>query len=380
MKDSHKELYLGLMSGTSADGIDAALVAFSQALPQVVATHYLPYTPELKEKIIALFQPGDNEIHRLGELDIELGREFARAVNMLLKQESISAQTINAIGSHGQTIRHAPHHPQRFTLQIADPNTIAAETGITTVADFRRKDMAYHGQGAPLVPAFHQQIFASEKTQRAIVNIGGIANVTLLPRNIADPIIGFDTGPGNTLMDAWIYLHQQKSHDENGAWAATGKIHAELLNLLLSDDFFQLLPPKSTGREYFNLSWLNNYLQTLQHTLNETISARDVQATLTELTARSIVDTIRQHLASGEILICGGGAHNAYLMSRLQILAQTQFTVDSTQKYGFDPNWIEALAFAWLARQTMKRLPGNLPSVTGAKSAAVLGGIYYADS
>ncbi|MBX3709878.1 MAG: anhydro-N-acetylmuramic acid kinase [Gammaproteobacteria bacterium] len=368
-----KELYIGLMSGTSVDGIDAAIVDFSSSLPYITATHYTPYPPELRDKILALCQQGENEIHRLGELDVLLAKKFAQAVNELLKKKSVAPQSIQAIGSHGQTIRHYPHQPHRFTLQIGDPNTIAAETGITTVADFRRKDIAYGGQGAPLVPAFHQHVFASHHTHRAIVNIGGISNVTVLNQDASQPIIGFDLGPGNVLLDAWINHHQQQKYDVDGTWSAQGTIHPELLTNLLHHDFFQLSPPKSTGREEFNLPWLNSKLRNFR----KDISAVDVQATLVELTARSIIDAIHQQLPAGEILICGGGTHNAFLMSRLHDLAAPQFIVDTTQKYGLDPDWIEATAFAWLARQTLKREPGNLPSVTGAKQPATLGGIYY---
>lgn len=367
-----KDLYMGLMSGTSADGIDAALVDFSQPHLSVIATHYIPYPVDLKNKILALCQHGENEIHRLGELDVELGRAFAQAVKITLSKQFIPANAIKAIGSHGQTIRHLPFSNPGFTLQIADPNIIAAETGITTVADFRRKDMAHGGQGAPLVPAFHQHLFASEKMDRAIVNIGGIANVTLLSKINPRPVIGFDTGPGNVLMDSFIQLHQQKNHDENGSWAAQGNIHPDLLNHFLADDYFKLAAPKSTGREYFNLAFINKHI-------NNNIPIANVQATLVELTARSIIDAIHKNLSCGEILICGGGVHNQYLMSRLHALAQPDFTVDSTQKYGVDPDWMEAMAFAWLARQTLNRLSGNLPSVTGAKRSAILGGIYYAD-
>jgi len=363
-----KDLYLGLMSGTSADGIDAALVDFSQACPSVIATHYTPYSGDLKSRILALCQQGENEIHRLGELDVELGKAFAQAVKMLLNTQSIPANEIRAIGSHGQTIRHLPFSNPGFTLQIADPNIIAAETGITTVADFRRKDMALGGQGAPLVPAFHQHIFASEKIDRAIVNIGGIANLSLISK--ARPVIGFDTGPGNVLMDAFIQLHHGKNHDENGSWAAQGNVHPDLLNRLLADDYFKLAPPKSTGREYFNLAFLNKYI-------DPSIPDEDIQASLAELTAQSIIDAIRKNLSSGEILICGGGVHNGHLMSRLQMLAQPDFTVNSTQQYGFDPDLMEAMAFAWLASQTLNRLSGNLPKVTGAQRSAILGGIYY---
>jgi len=369
-----RDLYIGLMSGTSADGIDAVLVDLQSNYPSVIETLYTPYSIPLKQHILALCQQGENEIHRLGELDIQLGKAFALAVNTLLQKASVPPQAIKAIGSHGQTIRHSTREPHRFSLQIADPNTITAETGITTVADFRRKDIAYGGQGAPLVPAFHQHILSSTKINRAIVNIGGMANVTLLPQNNTDTVIGFDLGPGNVLMDAWINLHHQKNHDEEGAWASQGNIQSDLLNHFLDDIYFKQLPPKSTGREYFNLTWLNKYLITL----NKTISAVDVQATLVELTAKSIVYQISQHLADGEILICGGGVHNTYLMSRLHALTQKKFTVDSTEKHGINPDWMEAIAFAWLARQTLNRLPGNIPRVTGATCATVLGGVYYA--
>lgn len=364
-------LYLGLMSGTSADGIDAAVVDFSQTQPRLIATHYDPYSPTLRKKILDLCESGENEIERLAELDVLLGKQFAHAANTLLKNQAISFKDIKAIGSHGQTIRHYPH--RQFTLQIGDPNIIAAETGITTIADFRRKDLAYGGQGAPLVPAFHQTIFLSEKINRVIVNIGGIANITLLACNVREAIIGFDTGPGNTLLDAWIQFHLKQPHDKDGAWATQGTVQPDLLERLLADHYFQLAPPKSTGREYFNLLWLQKQLDEL----GVKISPADVQATLAELTARTILMSIRKYRFDCEILVCGGGVHNHFLMQRLQQLAEPQFTVTSTDKYGVDPDWVEAMAFAWLARQTMQKKTGNLPSVTGAKQAVVLGGVYY---
>lgn len=368
------DLYIGLMSGTSIDGIDAALVDFSQAYPSITATHYMAYSTDLRKKILSLCEKGDNEIERLGELDILLGNVFSEAANSLLANQAILPSHVKAIGSHGQTIRHCPYGPSRFTLQIADPNTIAVKTGITTITDFRRKDLAHGGQGAPLVPAFHQHVLSSKDLDRAIVNIGGIANVTLLPKQLQTPLLGFDIGPGNVLLDAWIQRHRQENHDMNGDWGAQGEIQATLLQRLLDDDFFKLPPPKSTGREHFNLSWLDGHLAALE----QEIAAQDVQATLVELSAQSIVNSIQQYLSTGEILICGGGAHNTHLMSRLQALASPHFTVDSTIKYGLHPDWIEAMAFAWLARQTLNQQTGNVPSVTGAKEAAILGGIYYA--
>ncbi|HEX4046130.1 MAG TPA: anhydro-N-acetylmuramic acid kinase [Gammaproteobacteria bacterium] len=364
------DLYIGLMSGTSVDGIDAALVDLTEARPKLIASHYAPYTPELRAKILALCTIGDNEIQRLGELDVLLGQAFADAVQTLLTSQAFSTQTITAIGSHGQSIRHHPHAPYCFTLQIGDPNIIAAKTGIPTIADFRRKDVALGGQGAPLVPAFHQHVFKSETVDRVIVNIGGIANVTILPKN--GLVTGFDTGPGNTLLDTWIEKHTNNTHDKAGAWSQQGKVHTILLNNLFSDAYFQLPAPKSTGREYFNLTWLQTYLTALP-----AIAAVDVQATLVELTAISILQAVQRYFVAGEILICGGGVHNIALMTRLQQLAAPDFITASTANYGLDPDWVEAIAFAWLARQTWHQLPGNLPSVTGAKEKAVLGAIYY---
>lgn len=370
---SQSNLYIGLMSGTSADGIDAVLVDFSTATPRMLASHYTPYSLELRKQILDLCHPGENEIHRAGELDVMLANVFADAVNNLLRNASMPATQIAAIGSHGQTIRHSPNHAQRFTMQIGDPNTIAAKTGITTVADFRRKDIALGGQGAPLVPAFHRSLFAAKNTDRAIVNIGGIANVTLLPSDASEHIIGFDTGPGNALMDFWIHSHQNETHDKAGVWGASGKVNQQLLQMMLSDPYFKLTPPKSTGREKFNAGWLQKLLKSI----DVEIKPVDVQATLTEFTAVTITDAIKQNMKSGEIYICGGGAHNDYLMSRIQALAPT-FNVFTTETLGIHPDWVEAIAFAWLASQTMNKSAGNLPSVTGAKQAAILGGVYYA--
>lgn len=366
------DFYIGLMSGTSVDGIDAIIVDFTRKQPKVAATYFQPYDQALRNQILELCKPGPNEIQRLGELDVMLGKAFANAVNHILKRSGISASYIKAIGSHGQTVRHHPHSENRFTLQIGDPNVIAAKTGITTIADFRRKDLAWGGQGAPLVPAFHNYILRSKDTNRAIVNIGGIANATLLDRSKPKQILGFDTGPGNTLCDAWIYYCQQQKHDERGNWAASGKADSELLAHLLADPYFSQTAPKSTGREHFNLEWLQQSVE------QQSISTKDIQATLVELTAVSIVDAVKKHLPSGEMLICGGGVHNDFLMRRLKVVAQPEFKVFSTQKYGIDPDWVEAMAFAWLAQQTLKRAPGNVPSVTGAETEAVLGGVYFA--
>lgn len=364
------QYYIGIMSGTSADGIDVALVDCTNSRPLILAHHHEPYPPTLREAILALCHPGPDEIRRMGELDVRLGRLFAEVVLALLQREGYSKNAIKAIGSHGQTIRHAPYSACPFTLQIGDPNTIAMLTGITTVADFRRKDVALGGQGAPLVPAFHRAVFHDDQHDRAIVNIGGIANVTLLPRDAFKCIIGFDSGPGNTLLDLWIFDHQQVLYDDSGQYAAQGKIQTELLKRFLDDPYFKLVGPKSTGREYFNREWLTKKLEQ-----NEYLPT-DVQATLVELTARSIFDSIHMHMTGGEILICGGGAYNDYLVMRLSTLAQPIFSVHTTDQLGINPNRVEAVAFAWLAKQTLTKQTSNLPSVTGASQAAILGGIY----
>lgn len=360
-------LYIGLISGTSADGIDAALVSFSDGQPELVGKHYTEFSEEVRQSILELTEPSFNEINRVGELDVLLGKEFAYAVNTLLKKYKIDPKNICAIGSHGQTVRHHPN--LQFSLQIADPNIIAANTGITTVADFRRRDMAYGGQGAPLVPALHRALLANSTQNRVVVNIGGIANITLLPQNAELAIQGFDTGPGNTLQDAWIQKHCNKPYDDQGSWASAGKVHTDLLANLLNDPYFEQSPPKSTGPEYFNLNWLQKYLM-------PSIQPVDVQATLVELTATTIINAVKKYFSTGEMLICGGGVHNQFLMKRLHALAKP-LTVESTQAFGVDPDWVEAIAFAWLAKLTLEKKPGNITTVTGATQPTVLGAVYY---
>jgi anhydro-N-acetylmuramic acid kinase len=363
------ELYIGLMSGTSLDGIDTVLVDLSHPKPTLITSLYYPLESALRNAIESLRQPGFNEILRLAEIDVILGNEFGNAVNLLLHQQNLSAKHIRAIGSHGQTIRHQPHYPYPFTLQIGDPNIIAAKTGITTIADFRRRDIALGGQGAPLVPAFHKYLFDETTTNRIIVNIGGIANITLLPIDPLKNVLGFDTGPGNTLLDAWTQLHLQEPYDKNGQWAAQGTLDSHLLDQLLHDPYFNLPPPKSTGQDYFNLLWLKQFSP-------EKIAPKNVQTTLTELTARTIIDAIMRYLPEGEIYICGGGIHNPLLIDRIKAIA-THHSVDSTEKLGIPPDWMEAMAFAWLAQQTLNKKPGNLKSVTGARHETILGGVYY---
>lgn len=367
--------YIGLMSGTSADAIDAALVEITadQSL-RLLATHAQPVAPETRTALEALMIPGDDEVDRAGQLDIALGHMFAEAALELLAQAGVQASTVRAIGSHGQTIRHRPGARFPFTRQIGNPATIAERTGITTVADFRARDMAAGGQGAPLAPAFHDWAFRSDATARVIVNIGGIANVTLLPARAAGVTTGFDTGPGNTLLDQWIRRHLGRQFDNDGAWAATGHVHHDLLAALLADPYFRVPPPKSSGREHFNLPWLERILAAgFGH-----VSPVDVQATLTALTARAIANAVERYSADArEIFTCGGGSHNRVLLQRLRDYLPGRH-IDTTTALGLHPDWVEASAFAWLAHQTLAGRPGNLPSVTGASHPVVLGGIYPA--
>jgi len=362
--------YIGLISGTSMDGIDAALLDFNPQ-PRLLAHHSHPLPDAIRQQLYKLQTPGQDELTTAMRLDVELGRLFAAAANALLKKAGLSATQVAAIGSHGQTLRHYPDGATPSTLQIGDPNLIAELTGITTVADLRRRDMAAGGQGAPLVPAFHAGVFRQTGSNRAILNIGGIANLTLLPAGAAAPVTGFDTGPGNGLMDAWIEQHHGQAYDRDGEWAASGHVHPGLLERLLHDPYFDRTPPKSTGREYFNLAWLQPRLEPFAD-----LAPRDVQATLCELSARSIAEALQESLGSvDEVLICGGGVHNRTLRQRLEELL-TPARVTSTAGAGLDPDWVEAAAFAWLARQTLNGEPGNLPSVTGASHPVVLGGIY----
>jgi len=375
-----EKLYIGLMSGTSLDGIDAALVRFENDQANVVETTCSALSSNLKSKIKSLITPAENEINRLMELDIELAHAFSHTAQKLLDKANVkkenglkfTKENITAIGSHGQTIRHFPTVKHPATLQIADPNTIAELTGITTVADFRRRDMAAGGQGAPLVPAFHEQIFRDTKKNRVILNLGGIANITLLPADKSIAATGFDTGPANTLINYWIQQQQNKNYDDRGDWAASGEVHQNLLEILLDDDFFNLPPPKSTGTEYFNSAWLTKKLTGFSR-----LNAENVQATLTALTAKTITDAIQTYSAqTDEIIICGGGVHNDFLVKQLKH-ALPDIDINSSAKYGLDPDYIEATAFAWLAKRTIEHKPGNLPGVTGAGCSVILGGVYY---
>ena len=374
------DLYIGLMSGTSLDSIDAALVSIKNGQCTLITAIEHPIPEALRRQLISLCQPGTNEIDSMGEADSHLGHVFSEAVLALLKQSDTAPQDIAAIGSHGQTIRHRPTAAHAFTLQIGDPNTIAHRTQITTVADFRRRDIAAGGQGAPLAPAFHRAFFASSQHNRAIVNIGGIANITYLGSD--GDYLAYDTGPGNTLLDAWINEIQQLNYDRDGDWASTGVINSSLLDQLLSHPYFSQRLPKSTGREDFNLNWLKSSLEA------NSLPAEDIQATLLELTAQSIINAVNTlPKPVTEIYICGGGAHNKALMSRLRALTATPdektgemlaAKIKNTVELGIAAEWVEAAAFAWLAKQTIEGNTGNLRRATGANSEVILGAIYPA--
>jgi len=364
------DLYIGLISGTSMDGIDAVLVEFGKSSLQILQTRDNAYPPELRDRLINAMQLPENcTVDDIGELDQRIGACFRDAAQALLEDAGVAASAVTAIGSHGQTLRHQPDAERPFTLQIGDPTLIATGTGITTVADFRRADLAVGGQGAPLAPIFHEWLFRQSGSGRTILNIGGIANITILADDRATT--GFDTGPGNTLMDAWTRKHRNETFDRNGEWAASGSVDTELLKRLLSDPFFSATPPKSTGFEQFNLEWL-------EAAGAGSIDAGDVQATLCALTAASVSNAITAFAAgTKEILVCGGGVHNAELMRRLGESMPT-LGLSSTATAGLDPDWVEAAAFAWLAMRRLQNLPGNLPSVTGAQRAVTLGAIHTA--
>lgn len=365
-----EQLYVGVISGTSLDGVDVALVDLSPS-PHLIAAHHQPYPSDLLEPLRALCQPGENEIDRLGELDRRVAIAFAGAVESLLSHTGLPSHRIIAIGSHGQTVRHRPGNPYPFSLQIGDPNTLAELTGITTVADFRRRDLAAGGEGAPLVPAFHQAVLQHPSQPRVVLNLGGIANITCLPPgDSGQAVTGYDTGPANTLLDRWIGRNRGESLDTEGAWAASGQLCEPLLRRLLADAYFSLPPPKSTGPEYFNLAWLESHLDA------DPQDPADIQRTLAELTAVSVTQAIaREGFAEAEVLVCGGGVHNRLLMSRLRH-HHPGGQVRSTGELDLDPDWVEAMAFAWLASRTLAGLSGNLPSVTGARHSVTLGAIF----
>jgi anhydro-N-acetylmuramic acid kinase len=365
-------LYIGLISGTSTDAVDAALVEVNAQGVELVACHSEPIPEALARALRSAIDNQLLERSDFWQLDVRIGELFAHAALNLLEKNAVDARRVRAIGSHGQTVFHAPDVEFPCTVQIGDPNTIAERTGITTVADLRRRDIAAGGQGAPLAPALHNAVFRSDRYDRVVINIGGIGNMTLLPADRSVAATGFDTGPGNTLMDVWTGRVRGVAMDAGGAWARTGRCHPALLESFKREPYFALEPPKSTGRELFNLSWIDDHLARL----DGRVSAEDVQRTLCELTAETIADAVRRHAGSTrEALICGGGVHNPLIMERLEEKLRP-VEVRSTASIGFDPDWVEAAAFAWMAARTMDGEAGNLPAVTGARHAVVLGGIY----
>lgn len=364
-------LYVGIMSGTSLDGIDIALTRFNAGRQaELVDALCLPFPVQLREELLSLCQPGDDELRRAGLAGQAWARLAADGVLRLLRRNQLAADQIEAIGSHGQTLRH---HPELgFSWQVGAPALLAELSGIRVISDFRSRDLAAGGEGAPLVPAFHDWLLRDNEACRTLVNIGGFANLTVM--RPGEPAVGFDSGPGNVLLDDWINLHLGKSFDSNGDWARRGQIQAELLRSMLDDPYFHRQGPKSTGREYFHRTWLNARLKQL----DLAPEPQDVQATLLELTAQSIAHAVRTHAADSEgVFICGGGANNTRLLERLQNLL-APIIVSTTTSLGVHPDWMEAIAFAWLAWRCQQGLPGNLPDVTGAKGPRVLGAIYPA--
>ena len=386
-----KQLYIGLISGTSIDCIDAALVDCSNDKPLLLAHHEHPIDLTTKQAIAALCLPGDNEIERMGQLDLQLGCLFADAVNQLLTKAKLSHKDIVAIGSHGQTIRHRPpkdNNSPGFTLQIGDANTIAEKTQITTVADFRRRDMAAGGQGAPFAPAFHQAIAPSNVESSAFLNLGGIANITLVSQG--NIVSGFDTGPANGLMDAWILKHKNAAFDHNGDWARSGKVNKALLADLKAHPYFSEAAPKSTGREEFHLPWLESIIEN-----KHTVCNADVQATLMRLSCETIIEAVFNNYPENDveqpstlqtpsvIYCCGGGARNTFLLETLQSICDNNYAdasirITTTNEIGIGPDWIEACLFAWLAKQRLDQQPITLSNVTGASHNVIAGCIYSA--
>jgi len=361
------EYYVGLMSGTSLDGVDAVLADFSSSSPRLLGKHFQPFPDELRRELLTLNQVTPDELHRCMLAGNRLADAYAEATHALLARTTIPATAVQAIGCHGQTLRHRPECG--YTVQIGNAARLAELTGISVINDFRSRDIAAGGQGAPLVPAFHDRILRHPGIHRVIVNIGGIANLTDLPPDGSTS--GFDCGPGNLLLDAWCQTHCGQPYDADGRWAASGQVLPALLEGLLAEPYFALPPPKSTGRDLFNADWLQQHL-------TGTEAPVDVQATLLELTCRGIADAIRQRCTgAAEIYLCGGGARNSRLRKRLSELLPA-CRVDTTAALNVDPDFLEALAFAWLAQQTLQGRPGNLPAVTGARHPCILGAIYPA--
>jgi anhydro-N-acetylmuramic acid kinase len=373
--DHNADMYIGLMSGTSLDGVDGVLVEFSGHNMKVVAHHSASMPDDLRAELLALNSPDDNELHRAALAGNALVHIYATVVTSLLHDARLAADQVRAIGAHGQTVRHRPQEfdGTGYTLQLNQPALLAELCGISVVADFRSRDVAAGGQGAPLVPPFHAAVFADPAQSVAVLNIGGISNITLLPCVEPHDVTGYDCGPGNALMDAWCQLHTGQAYDDGGLWAASGQVIPQLLNSMLQEPFFEKAPPKSTGRDLFNATWLQQLLIAMPRA-----TPVDVQATLAELTALACAKAAQQTgWAQGQLLVCGGGALNTHLMTRLAT-ALPGWSVESTQQRGLPPLQVEAAAFAWLARQTCLGVNASLPKVTGAQGARILGAIYPA--
>lgn len=398
----HRRLFIGLMSGTSLDGVDAALVDFSAATPQTIATHFAPFDPALRAVLLNLQAASDNELHESALAANGVARAYASAVQALLARAQIAAHEVEAAGAHGQTVRHRPE--LGFTMQLLNAAQLAELTGITVCADFRSRDVAAGGQGAPLAPAFHHAVFGAHETDRIIVNVGGIANITHLPATatgaaatrvsvVSAPsstparvpasaaaqaaVTGFDTGPGNALMDLWMQRHQGRAYDADGVWAASGEIIPGLLERMLAEPYFALPPPKSTGRDLFHAVWLDEHVNASGR--GASTDAVNVQATLCALTARTIAGGIARCAggAAREAFVCGGGAHNGQLLRLLREYA-SDIHWQETEALGVPADWVEAVAFAWLAFRLIERLPGSIATVTGARGPRILGAIYPA--
>ncbi|MCF6764735.1 anhydro-N-acetylmuramic acid kinase [Thiotrichales bacterium 19S3-7] len=365
--------YLGIMSGTSLDAIDCVIVSFDQITPQIITTQSIEFPNQLKKRLLNLINAAEGSLKEIGTLDTQLGELYAYAANQIIHHSNVSHSDITAIGCHGQTIYHQPNQPYPFTWQLGNMQLIAKTTNLTTIGDFRRLDMAYGGQGAPLAPAFHQAVFKSDHEKRVIVNLGGIANISCLNPKCND-VIGFDTGPSNALLDLWyqsIYQHD-KTYDDQGRWAASGMVYEQLLNLLLTDPYFKKSYPKSTGKEYFNQKWLNSYLTQIDNPLKP----EDIQATLSQLTAKTIANAILKAQPETEsVYLSGGGAYNTDLVKRLKLELQP-ISVDTTETLGIAPTWVEASLIAWLSMMRLEHRVSNLTSVTGADEQLSLGTIY----
>ena len=365
------ELYIGLMSGTSVDAIDAVLMDFSKSMTQLVTSFSQPIGVNLKNDINRLISK-NTWPQEIEQIDIEFANACTQAVHNLLATVAIEAKQISAIGSHGQTVFHAPNDTPGISIQIGNAQLIANHTKITTIANFRQADIDAGGQGAPLACAYHAETLRHKNEDRIVLNLGGIANITYLPAKVSENIIGFDTGPANGLLDAWIKKHRGLDFDVNGAWAKSGTVNYGLLKLMLEDEYFKQTPPKSTGREKFNLIWLQYMLDQYE----EFVTEKDVQATLTALTAQTISNAIQAWAPNtSRILLCGGGSSNPFLISQLQI-SLPNIPLETTSKYGIPEEWMEAMAFAWYAKRKLESKPANIPSVTGASKKVILGNVY----